>query len=437
MAAQFSEKDGRPWKSTFFTIWGGQAFSILGSQLVQFALIWYLTVQTGSATVLATASLVSMLPGVILGPFVGTLVDRWNRRWIMVIADSVVALASIILAVLFLLDIVVFWHIYIVMFIRSLAGGFHGNAMNASTSLMVPMEKLTQIQGINQMLNGGLNVVSAPLGALLLSIMPMEGVLAIDVVTALMAVLPLCFIRIPQPRLKDENNGQLAQSTSVWQDFKAGLQYLVGWPGLLMISLLTVVINFTIIPAFSLLPLMVKDFFGGDAIMLGWIESAMGIGIVLGGALLGAWGGFKRKILTSMFGLMGMGVGTLILALTPDSAIFLAIVGALFFGIMNPFTMGPFYAIIQTHVQPDMQARIFSLLFSIGAGIAPIGLMVAGPIADKFGIQTWFLVGGSLCVLMAIISLFIPAVMNIEKGNHNFVEPKNPVMEPIMATQKN
>ncbi len=148
MATQFSINDNRPWKSTFFTIWSGQALSILGSQLVQFALIWYLTVQTGSATVLATATLVGMLPNVILGPFVGTLVDRWNRRSIMLIADSIVALATIVLVFLFVLDVVQVWHIYVVMFVRSLAGAFHSNAMSASTSLMVPVEHLTRIQGI-------------------------------------------------------------------------------------------------------------------------------------------------------------------------------------------------------------------------------------------------------------------------------------------------
>jgi DHA3 family macrolide efflux protein-like MFS transporter len=114
MATQFSVQDNKPWKSTFFTIWGGQALSILGSQLVQFALIWHLTVQTGSATVLATATLVGMLPNVVLGPFIGTLVDRRNRRRIMLIADSIVALATLLLVALFALDVVEVWHIFAV-----------------------------------------------------------------------------------------------------------------------------------------------------------------------------------------------------------------------------------------------------------------------------------------------------------------------------------
>lgn len=411
MATQFSVQDNKPWKRSFFTIWSGQALSILGSQLVQFALIWYLTVQTRSATVLATATLVGMLPNVILGPFIGTLVDRWNRRRIMLIADSIVALATLLLVALFALDIVEVWHIFAVLFIRSLASTFHGNAMSASTSLMVPVEQLTRIQGLNQLLNGGLNVVAAPLGALLLGMLPMQGILAIDVITALFAILPLVFIQVPQPERSAVDEGK----TTVWTDFKAGLHYMFNWPGLLIIGLMTVGINFTIIPAFSLLPLMVKDYFGGSAIHLGWVESAMGAGMIIGGALLGIWGGFSRKILTSLVGLMGMGAGTLVLALAPSSAISLAVGAALLVGFMTPMTMGPFYAIIQSSVEANMQARIFSLLSSVGTAIVPLGLMIAGPVADRVGIQAWFLLGGILCIFMSVTGLFIPAVMNMEK----------------------
>jgi DHA3 family macrolide efflux protein-like MFS transporter len=434
MATQFSVKDGKPWKAPFFTIWGGQALSILGSQLVQFALIWHLTVTTGSATVLATASLVGMLPNVILGPLVGTLVDRWNRRWLMLLADSIIALATIVLAVLFALDAAAIWHIYVVLFIRSLAGGFHGNAMIASTSLMVPVEHLTRIQGINEMLNGGLNVVAAPLGALLLDVLPLHGILAIDVVTALLAILPLFFVQVPQPARIERGRAQRQAQATVWQDLKAGVRYMLGWPGLLIIGLMTVGINFVLMPAFSLLPLLVKDYFGGDAIQLGWVEAAMGIGVVVGGALLGVWGGFERKILTSMIGLMGLGAGTLILALAPSSAILLAVGGALLFGAMNPITMGPFFAVIQSTVEPDMQARIFSIMSSVGGGIAPVGLMIAGPVADRVGIQAWFLLGGSLCVLMAVAGLLIPAVIDIEEKRSVMADPQgNLVPDPFKA----
>jgi len=413
MATQFSVNDNIPWKTRFFTIWGGQALSIIGSQLVQFALIWYLTVQTGSATVLATASMAGLLPNVLLGPFIGTLVDRWDRRRIMLVSDTVISLVTIGLAVLFALDAVEVWQIYVVMFIRALFGSFHSNAMAASTSLMVPVEHLTRIQGINQMLNGGLNVVSAPLGALLLSVLPMQSILAIDVFTALLAIVPLLFMRIPQPE-RHSGMTENDERETIWQGVKSGLRYVLGWPGLLIVSLITVAINFTIIPAFSLIPLLVKEYFGGSAIHLGWVEAAMGIGMFAGGGALGVWGGFKRNIVTSMLGLMGMGVGTLVFAVAPATALWLAVIGALFVGIMTPMTIGPFYAMIQTIVEPDMQARVFSLLNGAGAAMVPIGLLVAGPVADRFSIQVWFIFGGLLCILMAICGLFIPTVMQIE-----------------------
>jgi DHA3 family macrolide efflux protein-like MFS transporter len=423
MATQFSKNDNIPWKTRFFTIWGGQAISIIGSQLVQFALIWYLTVQTGSAIVLATASLVGLLPNVILGPFIGTLVDRWDRRRIMLVSDSVIMVVTIGLAILFALDAIDVWLIYAVMFIRALFGSFHSNAMAASTSLMVPVEHLTRIQGINQMLNGGLSVIAAPLGALLLGVLPMQGILAIDIVSALFAIVPLLFTRIPQPVRHSGitaigyQPSAVSEQESIWQGVKSGVRYVISWPGLLIVSLMTVGINFTIIPAFSLMPLLVKEFFGGSAIHLGWVEAAMGIGMFVGGATLGAWGGFKRNIVTSMLGLLGMGLGTLVFAAAPANALWLAVFGALLVGIMTPMTMGPFFAMIQTIVEPDMQARVFSLLNSAGTAMVPIGLLVAGPAADRFSIQVWFLFGGLLCILMAICGLFIPAVLQIESRN--------------------
>lgn len=414
MATQFSIKDGRPWRAPFFTIWAGQALSLTGSQLVQFALIWYLTVETGSATVLAIASIVGILPQVILGPFVGTLVDRWNRRRIMLLADSLIALFTIALAILFVLEATSIWQIYLLMFVRSLMSSFHSNAMNASTSLMVPVEHLTRVQGINQMLNGGLNVVSAPLGALLLSMIPIQSILLIDVVTALFAIVPLFFIPIPQPSRRQLGRHSNEPST-IWQDLKAGFRYMLGWPGLMIVMLMAVLVNFVLTPGFSLMPLLVKDHFGGGAIQLGWVESAAGIGVIVGGAILGAWGGFKRKILTSMMGLSGLGLGALILGLAPETAFLLTIFGSLMIGLMIPIVNGPMFAVVQSTVDPDIQARVMSLMVSLGSGAAPIGLLIAGPVADIAGIQIWFRISGALCILMSVSGLLIPAVMNIEE----------------------
>src|SRR5215213_1583348 len=147
-----SQTAPQKWAGHFFTIWTGQALSLFGSALVQFALIWWLTQKSGSATVLAVATLVGMLPQIVIGPFAGALVDRWNRRAIMIIADGTIAVFSLLLAYLFATGKVQIWHIYAIMAVRSIGGAFHFPAMSASTPLMVPKEQLTRINGLNQAL---------------------------------------------------------------------------------------------------------------------------------------------------------------------------------------------------------------------------------------------------------------------------------------------
>lgn len=403
------------WAAPFFTIWTGQAISLLGSQLVQFALIWWLTRTTGSATVLATASLVGLLPQVILGPLVGALVDRWNRRLVMLIADSIIALVTAGLALLFLRGSAQVWHIYLLLFVRATAGGFHWPAMAASTSLMVPKEHLTRIQGLNQMLQGGLSIVAAPIGALLLEILPMQGVLAIDVATALVAIIPLLFIDIPQPKKQDQPYGSQGKP-SILQDMQAGLRYMLSWPGMLMIAAMAVVINLLLTPASSLQPILVTVHFDGAALQLAWMESAWGIGMFLGGVLLSAWGGFRRRILTTLLGLVILGIAMTMIGLTPNSAFILA-VGMIFLsGVALPIVNGPIHAVMQANVAPEMQGRVFTLLGSAATAMTPLGLIIAGPVADTFGVQTWYIAGGIVTCMIGLVGFFIPAVLNIDNG---------------------
>jgi MFS transporter, DHA3 family, macrolide efflux protein len=397
----------------FFVIWTGQAVSLLGSQLVQFALIWWLTQTTGSATVLALASLAGMLPQVVLGPFVGVLVDRWNRRLTMMLADAAVALATIVLVYLFWADAVQIWHVYVILFIRALGGGFHGPAMQASTTLMVPEAQLTRVQGLNQALNGGMNIASAPLGALLLGVLPMQGILAIDVVTAVFAITPLFFIAVPQP---PKQSVSPEDKSSFWADMEAGLRYVKNWPAILMLMSMAMIINFVLSPSASLTPLLVTDHFGGNAIQLGLLEAVIGVGIVAGGLLLGAWGGFKRRIVTSLTGLIGLGVGSLIIGLAPSQSFFLAVIGGFILGSMISLANGPIMAIFQACIEPEMQGRVFTLLTSLASGMAPLGLVIAGPAADMLGVQAWFIVGGSVTLLMGLVGFMLPMLLRVEEG---------------------
>lgn len=423
------------WKSRFFIFWTGQAFSLLGSQLVQFALIWYLTQRTGSAIVLTTASLCGMLPQVFIGPLAGALIDRWNRRLVMIVSDALIALATLGLAALFWMDVVEIWHIYALMFLRSVGGGFHWPAMQASTSLMVPKEHYSRVQGFNQMLSGVLNIGSAPLGALLLSILPMQGVLSVDVITALIAISSLAIISIPQPARASAGDGP-AGKTTVWQDLVAGVRYLVTWPGLLMVILMATAINFLASPVGSLIPILVTKIYNGQAFDLALLESAIGGGVLAGGLLLSAWGGFRRRILTTLTGLVLLGFGLCALAFAPADAFWQAVAASVITGIAIPIANGPLTAVVQAVVAPNMQGRIFTLMSSVATAMTPVGLIIAGPVAERFGVQFWFLIAGIFILFMGVWSFFIPVIRHIEDGRSVHAGSSVPGEEPMPSSPK-
>jgi MFS transporter, DHA3 family, macrolide efflux protein len=399
------------WQRRFFTIWIGQAFSLFGSNLASFGVIWWMTQTTGSATVLAIATMMTMLPMVLLGPFAGALVDRWDRRVVMIVADLTAALAALAMVVLFWSGAVEIWMIYALMLIRAVAGTFHFPAMQASTSLMVPQDQLTRIAGLNQMLQGASTIAAPPIAALLISFLPLPGMLAIDIFTALIAVAAMAIVRVPQPPRGE------AQPTTVLQDVKVGLQYIWRWNGLRMVMFFSCVINLLLTPAFSLMPILVTRHFEGGAVQLAGIEAAMGIGIIVGGVLLGVWGGFKRKIHTAIMGMAGMVVAILMLGLAPSNMFLLAVAGMALMGVTNSMANGPFMAILQSVVAPEMQGRVFTVLGSMSVGMAPIGLAIAGPIADAFGVQVWYLVGAVAVFLLMIACSLSPAIMRIEDGH--------------------
>ena len=399
------------WRTNYFPMWLGQALSLVGSRVVQFALIWYLTQETGSATVLATATLVALVPEIILSPLAGVYVDRWDRQMVMIIADGAVALVSWLLAFLFWFEMVEVWHIYAIMFVRAVGGSFHWPAFQASTSLMVPEEHMTRVNGLNQAMNGILMILGAPLGALLLALLPLFGVMLVDVGTAVLAIFPLILVNVPLPKPgRAEGDGVAA----FWSELSIGLRYVVGWRGLMGVIVMAMVIKIALTPAFSLLPLLVSDYFGGNAMQLGLLEAIIGVGMLLGGLILSVWGGFRRRIYTSLAGVIAMGASLLLLGLTPAGLFGLALVSVFLVGLTVTMVDGPIMAVLQTTVAPEVQGRVFTVIGSLVAITSPLGLIIAGPVTDLIGLKTWYLVAGAVCIFMGVLLFFIPDVVHIE-----------------------
>ena len=412
------------WQRTFFLIWVGQAFSLLGSELVQFALVWYLTKTTGSASVLAFASFVALIPRVLISPFTGALVDRWNRKRVMILADAGIAAATMILAAVFFFGKIQIWHIYAIMFIRSLGSGFHWPALQASISLLVPKDQLSRTSGLNQMLRGALGILAPVFAALLLEYLPMFGILAIDVLTAIIAISSLLLVVIPQP-----GKGPLdpqEKPARIWEDVKFGFQYLINWKGLFYLALAATLLNFLLNPGFTFTPLLVTDYFGKGAIELSAIESAFSAGMILGGIILSTWGGFKKNIVTTLLGVLGLAAGTALIAFTPPDMFYLAVAGMAVTGFMQPMANGPLFAIMQAHVEPEIQGRVFSMLESLVSAMMPISMLIAAPVAEWIGIRGWLLFGAAGCLVMGVSGFFIPALMNIEESG---LEKKAAILE--------
>lgn len=391
-------------------MWAGQAISLVGSRVVQFALVWWLTQETGSATVLATATIVALIPEIVLMPFAGAYVDRWNRRLVMIVADGAVALASLLLAYLFWTGSAQIWHVYAIMLVRAVGGSFHWPAMQASTTLMVPEAQLTRIAGLNQTLNGVLTIAGPPLGALLMATIAVAGVMMVDVATALLAIVPLLFVFVPQPRERTAAE----KEQSIWVDMRQGLDYIRYWPGLVALIAVALILKLALTPAMAIIPLLVSDHFQGTASHLALLESIAGVGMLLGGLLLSLWGGFKRRIHTTILGVGLTGLSLFLLGLTPANLFTMALAVAFGIGLAIPLTDGPVMAILQATVAPEMQGRVFTLIGSLLSLSSPIGLAVAGPVSDWMGLQIWYLIAGGLCAVASGLLLFVPALIHIE-----------------------
>jgi MFS transporter, DHA3 family, macrolide efflux protein len=393
----------------FFVIFASQAFSLLGSSIVGFALAWYLAKETGSATILSNAMLVNILPQVFLGPFIGPFIDRWDRKKILIFSDFTTMLLTVLLVVLFYTGTVQVWHIYIVMFCRSFSGSFQGPAFRASIPMIVPEKHLTRANGLNSTLFGVMNLIGPPSGAFLMEALSMQWVLSVDIVTAIIAIGILLPFIIPQPL-----RTTITQKLNVIGDMVQGFRYILSWKSLVFLLLLGAMWNFFEAPLNSLLPLFVTKYLGGDVLKLGWLGTAFGTGLLAGGVILSVWGGFKKRVFTIFIGFILSSVAITVFSLTAERVFFMGLTMWMTAGFGNAFTGAPMEAILQSTVPRDMQGRVFTVLSSICTAAIPIGLAIVGPIADVTGVRAIYLFSGPAMLIIIIAGFFFGNLMNME-----------------------
>ena len=269
-------------EKTFAVIWSGQLASILSSEVVAYSIIFWMSLETGSAEVLALAAIAGMLPQSLLGPLVGVYVDRWDRKRTMIFADSFIALCTLALTALFWLGAARMWHIYILLACRSAGSAFHIPAMQASVPLLAPASQLTRIAGVNQIIASLSSIAGPALGALLINLTSIGNILLLDVAGAAIACISLLCVRIPNPAR------DTTRKPDLWREFREGFSAMHAIPGMGWFFTLAIVVWFFIMPVGVMFPLMTLQHFGGGAFEMSLIEIVWGGGALVGGAVMGA-----------------------------------------------------------------------------------------------------------------------------------------------------
>ena len=400
----------RSWKRTFFTIQSGQAISLITSSALQMALIFYLTEKTNSSMTLALATLVGFLPQGVLGLFIGGWKDRHSRKRIMIGADLFIAAVSALLAVISAFLDPPVWVVLAILFLRSIGSAFHTPSINAVTPLIVPTDKLAKCTGYIQSLQSVSSIVSPALGALLYAQCTLTEIIALDVVGAVIASIAVMLVKIPNIDVAN-----IPQSEGVLAGAKEAYRILAQQKGLLTLLWMGALYMFAYMPINALFPLISMNHFGGTTWHVAMSESVFAAGMLLGGIVLGVWGGFQRKTTTVLLSIAVMGIALLIAGVLPASGFIAFVVCCAIMGFSAPF-YGVQTAIYQEMVSPEYLGRVFSLSLSTMSLAMPLGLIAAGCFADMTGVETWFAISGIFIAGIAVVGAVLPSIKELYGG---------------------
>lgn len=385
------------WKKNIILFLSSQTISLFGSSLVQYAIMWHITLTTESGIMMTLYIICGFIPTFILSPVAGVWADRYNRKILIVLADGLIAVATLILAILFLMGFDAIWMLFVIAAIRAFGTGIQTPAVGAILPQIVPKEKLTKVNGANGSIQAVIMFISPMVSAALLAMASIEMIFFIDVITAAIAIITLLtFVKISVHEKATEK-----QTTSYFSDFKQGLQYVNNHAFLKKFFLFFAVFFVLMAPAAFLTPLQVTRSFGDDVWRLTAIEIAFSIGMMAGGGIIASWGGFSNKVKTCAFASVIMGVCTFALGVIPVFWIYLVFMGL--FGVAMPIFNTPATVLLQEKIEEDYLGRVFGVMGMISTSMMPLGMLIFGPIADIIRIE-WLLLGtGVLIIVLAFL----------------------------------
>lgn len=361
---------------TFVTIWAGQLLSLVGTAMTRFALLVWAYDQTGTATSVALIFLASTLPMVLVSPIAGVIVDRFDRRAVMLVTDFAAGVATLALLGLHLGGHLQIWHVYLLMGISGFFGAFQEPAYLAATTLLVERKHYARTNGMNMVADSGAELLSPFFAALLLPVTGLAGVMLVDVATFLIAVLTLAVVRVPRPEPVEDESPHFAEQ------MQTGFRFIFARRGLVGLMLALMAMNFTgALTYMSLLPVMVLGKTGGDEIALAWVQGAMGVGGLLGGLLVSTFG-LPRRLIHGvlLFAVLSFALGDGQLAL--GHSVWQWALGGFLAAVFIPGIWGSYRTLWQLKTPPGIQGRVFAADNMLRQSMLPVGLLLAGPLAD-------------------------------------------------------
>lgn len=387
--------DPSHWKSKTVRFLTAQTVSLLGSSLVQYAIVWHLTLTTSSGAVLTLSTLCGFLPQVLISLFAGVWIDRYDRKKLAMLSDAAIAAATLLLALLFLTGHKSVWLLFVILLVRSAGTGIQTPCVNAILPQLVPKESLMRVGGVNSTISSLMMLLSPALSGAILSITTIEAAFLIDVVTAVAGVGITA--TIPIPRLT--GTGDAARSSLA--GIRAGFSYLGRNRTVLRLLLFQLAVLFLISPSAFLTPLMVSRTFGPEVWRLTASEMTYSLGAALGGVLIASWGGFRDRLRTTV--LAGAAYGLLMLCLGLVPAFPLYLLFNCLIGVTAPCYNAPITVLLQEQVEPELHGRVFSFLQVSTSCALPLGMALFGPLADLVPVQSLLLCCG--CAVIAVCCL--------------------------------
>jgi len=416
---KFSKPTGM---KAFTIVWLGQLFSLTGSSMSFFALTIWAWEKTGQATALGLVGFFGLAPQVIFSPIAGALVDRWNRKTSMIISDLGTAFGMFIVLILFSFDALEIWHLYILAMISGIFQSFQWPAYSSAISVMIPKGQFTRSSAMISLAEWGSGIWAPVMAAALLGALKLSGIIMIDLVTMTIAILALLIVTIPNPTRSKE--GELSQG-SIWQESLFGFKYILARPSLFGLQMVFFFGNFFAAFIGILSNPMILARTGNNAITLGNVQSIAAIGGVIGSLVITAWGGFRtQRVRGVIFGWILSGLFFFFVGLGEE-----IVWWSIFFflsSLVIPLVNSSNQAIWQSKVPPDLQGRVFSVRRIIAQVVNPLGMLIAGPLADKIFepallnpsnkttlfLSKWFSPGpgAGMSLLLSIASFFIVVV---------------------------